>query len=127
MQLFPDAKLPEDVAKDFVGGDLAGDGAEVVEGFAEILGDQVGRGAGEDAGAGEGEGAGGCGKGVEMPGVGDQSGGSGVGNSRLLALGQALFQGKDVPRGLRGHWNNIYLIISERNNIVKFCNNFVKR
>ena len=32
-----DAKLTEDVAKDFVGVDFANDGAEVVEGFADVL------------------------------------------------------------------------------------------
>lgn len=34
-----DAEVPEDVTQDFVGGDVAEDGAEVVEGFSEVLGD----------------------------------------------------------------------------------------
>lgn len=33
----PDAKLAEDVAEDFVCVDFANDGAEVVEGFADVL------------------------------------------------------------------------------------------
>lgn len=36
---FADTEVPEDVTQDFVGGDVAEDGAEVVEGFAEVLGD----------------------------------------------------------------------------------------
>ena len=39
--LFSDAEILEDVAEDFVGGDFTEDGAEVVEGFAEVLGDEV--------------------------------------------------------------------------------------
>ena len=47
--LFSDAELAENLAEDFVGGDGAGDGAEVMEGGAEVLGDKVGRGAGVQA------------------------------------------------------------------------------
>ena len=39
-----DAEIAEDVSEDFVGGDFAYDGAEVVEGFANVLGNEVGRG-----------------------------------------------------------------------------------
>lgn len=39
-RLFPDAKVFEYVAEDFVGGDFAGDFAEVVEAFADVLGDE---------------------------------------------------------------------------------------
>lgn len=35
----PDAEAGEDGLEDFGGGDGAGDGAEVVDGFAEVLGD----------------------------------------------------------------------------------------
>jgi len=48
------AELPEDVTEDFVGRDGAGDGAKVVKGFAEVLGDEVGSGVGGDTGTGEG-------------------------------------------------------------------------
>ena len=41
--LFPDAEIPKDVAQDFVGGDFADDGAEVVDGFADVLRCKVGR------------------------------------------------------------------------------------
>lgn len=44
--LFPDAKPAENRAEDFVGGDFADDGAEVVEGFADVLRDEIGRQAG---------------------------------------------------------------------------------
>ena len=47
--LLPDAELNEDIPKHLVGGDGAGDGAEVVEGFAEVLGDEVTGGAGGDS------------------------------------------------------------------------------
>ena len=36
---FPDAEAGEDGLEDFGGGDLAGDGGEVVDGLAEVLGD----------------------------------------------------------------------------------------
>lgn len=42
MWLFADAELGEDVVEDFVGGDLAGDGAKVVEDLAEVFAQQVG-------------------------------------------------------------------------------------
>ena len=41
--LFSDAEAGEDGGEDFVGGDLSGDGAEVVEGVAEVYGEEVGR------------------------------------------------------------------------------------
>lgn len=60
--LFSDAEIPEDIAEDFVGGDFTDDGAEVVDGFSDVLGDEVGRdGEGEtflsteEGGAGIGE------------------------------------------------------------------------
>lgn len=47
-----DAKIPEYVPEGFVGGDFADDFAEVVEGFAEVLGYQVRREGGDmEAGA----------------------------------------------------------------------------
>lgn len=38
-----DAKIPKNVTQDFVGGDFAEDGAEGVEGLADVLGYKVGR------------------------------------------------------------------------------------
>lgn len=50
--LLPDAKIPKYIPECFVGGDFADDFAEVVEGFAEILGYQVRREGGDmEAGA----------------------------------------------------------------------------
>ena len=40
--LLSDAEIPENIPQNLVGGDFAGDGAEVVEGFAEVLGEEVG-------------------------------------------------------------------------------------
>ena len=40
--LFADAKPPEDLAEDFVVGDVAGYGAKVVEGGAEVFRQEVG-------------------------------------------------------------------------------------
>ncbi len=42
-QLFPDAEVPEDVAKDLVGGDVAGDGGEVVDALADVLTQEIAR------------------------------------------------------------------------------------
>ena len=55
---FPDAELGEDLAEDFVGGDLAGDGAEGGEGGAEVLRQEVGGAAGVEAVGDGGEGRG---------------------------------------------------------------------
>ena len=41
--LFSHAKLPENTTQNFISGDLSDDGSDVVEGFAEVLGDEVGR------------------------------------------------------------------------------------
>ena len=38
---FPDAEAGEDGGEDFGGGDFAGDCGEVVEGFADVLADEV--------------------------------------------------------------------------------------
>ena len=40
--LLSDAKVRKDVPEDFVGGDFTNDGAEVVDGFADVLGGEVG-------------------------------------------------------------------------------------
>ena len=43
---FSDAEIRKNVPQDFVGGDFADDGAEVVDGFADVLGGEVGGEAG---------------------------------------------------------------------------------
>jgi hypothetical protein len=40
--LFSDAKVRKDVPQNFVGGDFTNDRAEVVDGFADVLGGEVG-------------------------------------------------------------------------------------
>ena len=40
-ELFTDAEVLEDGGEEVGGGDGAGDGGEVVDGFAEVLGDEV--------------------------------------------------------------------------------------
>ena len=71
--LFSDAKPSENLSQDFVGGDLAGDGAEGVEGGAEVFGEEVCGGVVAEAEADAAEGFGGVGEGLGVAGVGDQS------------------------------------------------------
>ena len=40
---FSDAKIPKYIPQDFVGGDFADDGADVVDCFADVLGGKIGR------------------------------------------------------------------------------------
>ena len=65
-QLFTDAEIPKDIAQDFVGGDFADDGAEVVDGFADVLGGEVGREAGGEAFADAEEGSAGVGESLDV-------------------------------------------------------------
>ena len=44
--LLPDAKIPEDIYQNLISRDLSDDAAEVVDGFADVLGGEVGREAG---------------------------------------------------------------------------------
>ena len=48
MHLFPDAKMLENIPQHLVRGDFAEDGAEVVEGLAEVFGEEVGSLAGSE-------------------------------------------------------------------------------
>ena len=64
--LFPDAEVSEDFAEDFVCGDFTNDGAEVVDGFADVLGDEVGRDGEGEAFLGAEEGGAGVGEGLSM-------------------------------------------------------------
>ena len=65
------AKIPENIPEDFVGGDFSEDGAEVVERFSKVLGDEVGGQGSVEAGADSGEGVEGVGEGVDVAEVGD--------------------------------------------------------
>lgn len=68
--LFSDAEVGEDVVEEGVGGDGAGDGAEVVEGLADVLGDEVGGDAVLDGVDGAAEGVGAVGEGFVVAAVG---------------------------------------------------------
>lgn len=67
---FTDAEVGEDVVEEGVGGDGAGDGAEVVEGLADVLGDEVGGDAVLDGVDGAAEGVGAVGEGFVVAAVG---------------------------------------------------------
>ena len=71
--LFSDAKIRKDIPQNFVGGDFADDGAEVVDGFADVLGGEVGREAGGEAVADAEKGSAGVGEGLDMALVCDES------------------------------------------------------
>ncbi len=100
-QLLADAEAGEDGGEDLGGGDLAGDLAEVVDGFAEVLGYEF---AGEVLGEGvdgAGRGLGGVEECLRMSGVGYYCGiaGDAAGNlvsnvlKRLKQLGQVVTGG----------------------------------
>ena len=71
--LFPDAKISKDVPEDFVGGDFTNDGAEVVDGFADVLGGEVGWEAGGEAFTDAEEGGAGVGEGLDVALICDES------------------------------------------------------
>ena len=70
--LFSDAEIPENIPQHFVGGDFAYYGAEVVDGFADVLGCQVGREAGGQAVTDAEQGSAGVGEGLRVALVGHQ-------------------------------------------------------
>ena len=99
---FADAKIPKNVPQHLIRGDFADDGADVVEGFAEVLGEEVGgEGVGE-AGADADEGVAGVGKGLVVAGVGDEDG-VGIGDEAALGGGEGGFQGVKAFAGLGGN------------------------
>ena len=115
--LLPNTKLPEDIPEHLVGGDFAGDGAEMVKDFAEILGDEVGRGVGGEAGADEGEGARCSAQSVVVAGVCNQRRAGGTGrNAGVLQCDELVFQLTKAKTGLCGNKNHIILTIRRRNN-----------
>ena len=72
--LFSDAEIPKDIPQDLVCRDFSDDGAEVVDGFADVLGGEVGREAGGESVADAEEGGAGVGEGLDVALVCDQSG-----------------------------------------------------
>ena len=85
--LLADAKIPEDVPEDFVGGDFADDGADVVEGFADVLGQKVGGEGIIQSFADADEGIAGVGECLVVAGIGDE-GGVGVGEKVAAGVGK---------------------------------------
>ena len=71
--LFPDAEILEDVSQDFVGGDFTDDGADVVDGFADVLCGEVGWEAEGESFLDAEEGSAGIGEGLHVALVCDQS------------------------------------------------------
>ena len=69
--LFSDTKMLENIPQHLVRGDFAEDGAEVVEGFAEVLGKKVGGEGGVQAFAYALEAGPGLGEGLDVAGIGD--------------------------------------------------------
>ena len=65
-QLLSDAEIPKDVSQYLVCGDLSDDGAEVVDGFADVLGGKVGRDAEGEAFLCAEEGSAGVGESLDM-------------------------------------------------------------
>ena len=71
--LFSDAEIPENVSQHLIRRNLADDAAEVVDGFADVLGGEIGREAGGEAVADAEEGSAGVGEGLDMALVCDES------------------------------------------------------
>lgn len=68
---FTDAEFLEDGLEEVGGGDGAGDGGEVVDGFAEVLGDEVAGDVGVNAGDYSLKGGCGMGEGFVVASIGD--------------------------------------------------------
>ena len=72
-KLLADAEIPENIPQNLISRYLADDGAEVVDGFADVLGGEVGREAGGKAFADAEEGGAGVGEGLDVTLICDQS------------------------------------------------------
>ena len=72
--LLTDTKVLKDINKHILGRDLARDGAERINCFADVLADEVGRDAEGEAFAGAEEGGAGIAEGLDVALVGDQGG-----------------------------------------------------
>ena len=83
MLLLTDAEIPENIPQYLIGRDFADDGAEVVDGFADVLGGEVSRDAGSESVANAEEGSAGVGEGLGVALICDQSG---VAVSHQIAL-----------------------------------------
>ena len=85
--LFPDAKISKYIPQDLIRRDLSDDASDVVDGFADVLGGEVGWEAGGEAVADAEEGGACVGEGLDMALVGDQ-GGVAVAEKITLSRGQ---------------------------------------
>ena len=72
--LFADAEIPEDISEDFVGWDFSNDGADVVDGFADVLCGEVGWESEGESFLDAEEGSAGIGEGLDVALVCDQDG-----------------------------------------------------
>ena len=82
--LLPDAKIPENIPQNLISRNLSDDGADVVDGFADVLSGEVGREAGGEAFAYAEQGSAGIGEGLDVALVGDKGG---VAVAEEIALG----------------------------------------
>ena len=71
--LLPDAEIPKDIPQYFVRRDLSDDGADVVDGFADVLGGEVCREGGGEAFADAEEGSAGVGESLDVALICDES------------------------------------------------------
>ena len=82
--LLTDAKIRKNISQHLIGRNLSDDAADVVDGFADVLGGEVGREAGGEAVADAEEGGAGVGEGLDVALVGDEGG---VAVSQEISLG----------------------------------------
>ena len=86
-QLLTDAEISKDIPQDLIRRDLSDYASDVVDGFTDVLGGEVGWEAGGEAVADAEEGGAGVGEGLDMALVGDQ-GGVAVAEKITLSRGQ---------------------------------------
>jgi len=72
--LLADAKIRKNISQHLIGRNLSDDAANVVDGFADVLGGEVSREAGGEAVADAEEGGAGVGEGLDVALVGDECG-----------------------------------------------------
>lgn len=73
-QLLTDAKIPENIPQNLIRRDFSDDGADVVDGFADVLGGEVCREGGGEAFTDTEEGGAGVGEGLDVALVCDECG-----------------------------------------------------
>ena len=96
--LLTDAEICKDIPEDFVSGNFTNNRAEVVDGFADVLGSEVGWEAGGETVTDTEEGGAGVGEGLDVSLVGDE-GGVTVCEEVLLGLYQDFAQIGEAEAG----------------------------